>query len=103
MKKEIPISAAHVEAMAVERGGTRLFVNVTDKNYLAVIDRQSGKMLDQWHIAEAKQNAPLAFDEPNKRLFVVCRDPGMLVILDSFERSHNSELPDGGEGRRSHL
>src|SRR6202030_2610861 len=35
--REIPIDAAHVEAMAIEKNGTRLFVNVTDKNYLAVM------------------------------------------------------------------
>jgi DNA-binding beta-propeller fold protein YncE len=81
--KEIPIDAAHVEAMAIEKSGSKLYVNVTDKNYLAVIDRNTGEMLDQWHIAEAKQNAPIAFDESNHRLFIVCRDPGKLVVLDS--------------------
>ena len=81
--REIPINAAHVEAMALERNGSRLYVNVTDKNYLAVMDRNTGKVVAQWHIAEAKQNAPIAFDETNKRLFVVCRDPGTLVILNS--------------------
>jgi DNA-binding beta-propeller fold protein YncE len=80
---EIPINAAHVEAMALEKSGTKMYVNVTDKNYLAVIDRSSGKTLAEWHIAEAKQNAPIAFDEANKRLFIVCRDPGKLVVLDS--------------------
>jgi DNA-binding beta-propeller fold protein YncE len=81
--REIPIEGAHVEAMALEKSGTRLFVNVTDKNYLAVIDRPSGKVIARWPIKEAKQNAPIAFDEANGRLFVVCRDPGRLVILDS--------------------
>lgn len=81
--KEIPIDAAHVEAMALEKSGSKLYINVTDKNYLAVFDRNTGKMLAQWHIAEAKQNAPIAFDEANKRLFIVCRDPGKLVVLDS--------------------
>jgi DNA-binding beta-propeller fold protein YncE len=81
--REIPIDAAHVEAMAVEKAGPRLFVNVTDKNYLAVIDRAAGKIVAQWPIREAKENSPLAFDETNGRLFVVCRNPGKLVVLDS--------------------
>lgn len=83
LKKEIPVNAAHVEAMALERSGPRLFVNVTDKNYVAVIDRAAGKLIAQWPIKEARQNAPVAFDEPNHRLFVVCREPGTLVVLDS--------------------
>jgi DNA-binding beta-propeller fold protein YncE len=81
--REIPIPAAHVEAMALEKSGPRLFVNVTDKNYLAVIDRSTGAVLAKWPVHEAKENAPIAFDEANKRLFVVCRNPGKLVVLDS--------------------
>lgn len=93
--REIPIDAAHVEAMALEESGPRLFVNVTDKNYLAVIDRGSGKITGQWRIAEAHQNAPLAFDEEHQRLFVVCRDPGTLVILDSKTGRSVAKFPAG--------
>jgi DNA-binding beta-propeller fold protein YncE len=92
---EFPIDAAHVEAMAIEKSGSRLFVNVTDKNYLTVLDKNSGKELARWPIKEAKQNAPIAFDEPNKRLFVVCRDPGMLVVLDSTNGRTVASFPTG--------
>ena len=95
MLKEWPIDAAHVEAMALEESGPRLFVNVTDKNYLAVIDRGTGKITAQWHIAEAKQNAPIAFDEASHRLFVVCRDPGKLVVLDSGNGHSVASFPTG--------
>jgi len=116
--KELPIDAIHVEAMALEESGSRLFVNVTDKNYLAVFDRGSGKMTAQWRIAEARENAPIAFDEAHQRLFVVCRDPGMLVILDSntgrsvahfktgsradetiFDKAHHRIYVMAGEGK----
>jgi DNA-binding beta-propeller fold protein YncE len=93
--REIPIDAAHVEAMALEKSGTRLFVNVTDKNYLAIIDRASGVVRARWPIHEAKENAPLAFDEANQRLFVVCRNPGKLVILDSTAGKSIASFPTG--------
>lgn len=93
--KELPIAAVHVEAMALEETGPRLFINVTDKNYLAVIDRSTGKTIAKWHIAEAQQNAPIAFDEAHQRLFVVCRDPGMLVILDSKTGHSVASFPAG--------
>jgi DNA-binding beta-propeller fold protein YncE len=116
--KEVPINAIHVEAMALEESGPRIFVNVTDKNYLAVIDREAGKITAQWHIAEAQENAPLAFDEPHQRLFVVCRKPGKLVVLDSktgrslasfatgehadeviFDKAHHRIYVAAGEGK----
>lgn len=95
--RETPIESAHVEAMALEKSGTRLFVNVTDKNYLAVIDRASGKVTARWPIHEAKENSPLAFDEANQRLFVVCRNPGRLVILDSATGKSIASFPTGAK------
>jgi DNA-binding beta-propeller fold protein YncE len=95
--REIPINAAHVEAMVLEQGGSRLFVNVTDKNYLAVIDRAAGKMIAKWPIGEARENAPIAFDQAGRRLFVVCRNPGRLVVLDSSSGRTIASFSTGAE------
>jgi len=72
-----------VEAMAIEQKGPRLYINVTGKNELAVVDKDNLTVLATWPITEAQQNAPIAFDEPNKRLFVVTRKPGKLIVLDA--------------------
>ena len=72
-----------VEAMVIEEKGDKLFINVTGKNYLAVVNKKTLKVLDTWPIKEAEQNAPLAFDEAGKRLFIVTRKPSKLVILDA--------------------
>lgn len=93
--REIPIEAAHVEAMALEHSGPRLFVNVTDKNYLAIINRDTGEMTARWPIHEAQQNAPLAYDEKHQRLYVVCRQPGTLVVLDSTSGKTIASFPTG--------
>lgn len=81
--KSVHFDADHVEAMAVEQNGPHLFINVTDKNSLAVVDKASGKIVKQIPIKEAEQNAPIAMDERNHRLFVVTRKPGKLVVLNS--------------------
>ena len=81
--KRVHFNADHVEAMAVEQHGPRLFINVTDKNYLAVIDKASGEIVRRWTIKEAEQNAPIAYDEAAHRLFVVTRKPGKLVVLNA--------------------
>lgn len=79
----IHLDSDHVETMAVEQNGPHIFVNLTDKNTVAVIDHKSGKIVTQWPINGAEQNAPMAMDELNHRLFVVTRKPGMLFILNS--------------------
>jgi DNA-binding beta-propeller fold protein YncE len=79
----VHFDADHVEALVVEQHGNELFINVTDKNAMAVIDKRTGRILHWWKIKEAQQNAPVAFDEATHRLFVVTRKPGMLVILNA--------------------
>jgi DNA-binding beta-propeller fold protein YncE len=79
----VKFDSDHVEAMAVEQHGNRLYINVTDKNYLAVIDKNKRSVIARWPIKEAEQNAPVALDEDNHRLFVVTRKPGMLVVLNA--------------------
>jgi len=72
-----------VESMAIEQKGNRLYINVTGKNLLAVFDKRTLEVLATWPIKEAQQNAPLAFDEERRRLFVVTRKPGMLIVLNA--------------------
>ncbi len=73
----------HVEAMAFVDGDPRLFINLTQTNQLAVLDRATLKVLNTWPVPPAKQNAMVAFDPAQHRLYVVCRDPGMVVVMNS--------------------
>ena len=80
---DLKFDTEKVEAMAIEAKGNKLYINVTGKNYLAVVDKEKLTVLATWPIKEAEQNAPLAFDEPSKRLFVVTRKPGKLIVLNA--------------------
>ncbi len=80
---DIKFDTDKVEAMAIEQKGNRLYINVTGKGYMAVIDKDKRAVIATWPIKEAETNAPLAFDEVNKRLFVITRKPGKLIILNA--------------------
>ncbi len=80
---DLKFDTEKVEAMAIEEKGNKLYINVTGKNTMAVVDKEKLIVLATWPIKEAEQNAPLAFDEPNKRLFVITRKPGMLIVLNA--------------------
>jgi len=73
----------HVEAMALEKKGNRLFVNLTQTNKLAIVDRATMKEIAEWPVKPCEQNAMIALDETRKRLYVVCRKPGMVVVMNS--------------------
>jgi DNA-binding beta-propeller fold protein YncE len=73
----------HVEAMTFVDGDPRLFINLTQTNKIAVVDRKAMKVLSTWPVPVAKQNAMVALDPSQHRLYVVCRDPGMVVVMNS--------------------
>ena len=73
----------HVEAMAFVEDDPRLFINLTQTNQIAVVDRRNLKLLATWPVTAAKQNAMVAFDPDQHRLYVVCRDPGTVVVMNS--------------------
>ena len=84
---KITFNDNHVEALAIEKYGNRLFVNLTQTNKLAVVDRKTMKEIAEWPVPPAQQNAMVAFDESVHRLYVVCRKPGMVVVLNSDDGS----------------
>lgn len=82
-KADLKLDSAHVESMALESQGNRLFVNITDHNEIDVIDRSSMKVVDRWPLHDVGENSPMILDEANHRLFVVCRKPAKLVVFDT--------------------
>jgi len=83
----------HVEAMAIEKGGDRIFINLAQTNKLAVVNRKTMTEIAEWPITPAEQNAMVALDEIHHRLFVVCRRPGMVVVLNSDTGEVTNTLP----------
>ena len=75
--------SAHPEAFELEKNGKRIFVNVPNSRHVAVIDREKGEVVTTWKTDLAFGNFPMAFDEANHRLFVGCRLPSKLVILNT--------------------
>ena len=84
---DIRIDSDHIEGMALEKSGPRLFVNMYSKNALAVIDREKRAVIATWSIEpEGRQNIHVALDEGKHRLFVSSinrRDPAKVIVLDS--------------------
>jgi DNA-binding beta-propeller fold protein YncE len=75
--------AAHPEAFELEKQGHRIFVNVPNARQVAVVDRDKGEMIATWKTNGAFGNFPMALDENNQRLFIGCRMPSKLVVLNA--------------------
>ena len=73
----------HVEALTFAESDPRLFINLTQTNKIAVVDRKAMRVMATWPVPPAQQNAMVAFDPAQHRLYVVCRSPGMVVVMNS--------------------
>jgi hypothetical protein len=60
-----------------------VFVNVPSSEQIVVVDRNAMKVIATWKVTGAKANYPMALDESSHRLFVGCRRPAKLLILDT--------------------
>lgn len=75
--------SGHPEAFELEKTGARIFVNVPNARHVAVIDRERAEVVATWKTDLAFENFPMALDEANHRLFVGCRLPSRLVVLNT--------------------
>ena len=73
----------HPESFQLEKSGSRVFVNVPSAEQVAVVDRTAMKVVATWRLTSATANFSMALDEANHRLFVGCRRPATVLVLDS--------------------
>lgn len=73
----------HPEAFEVVDGGARIYVNVPTENEIAVANWSRRSVIQRWPLGNYRDNFPMAYDKSRNRLFVVCRIPAELLVLDS--------------------
>src|ERR1700756_2309286 len=92
--RDIKIPSDHVEAIVLEKFGPRVFLNITGQNAAGVMARNKPELRTKWPLPDgAKLNAPMASDEANHRLFVVTRNPGKLIVLNSDTGKFVTSVP----------
>lgn len=77
------ILEAHPESFQLEKQGPLIFINVPEAGNVTVVDRRTRTVKEKWLVTGAKSNFPMALDEPNHRLFLGCRRPPKLLVLDT--------------------
>ncbi len=87
------IESNDVEGLALESSSSRMFINLTDKHAVAVVDRKAMTEIARWPIGTQADNSPMAYDEPHRRLLIVCRKPGTLLVMDSDSGKVITQLP----------
>jgi DNA-binding beta-propeller fold protein YncE len=95
LKTDISLPGA-AEGFEVESKRPRMYLNAPP-DALVVIDTEKNEVAQTHKLTKAAQNVPLALDEANHRLFIGCRKPAMLVVVDSESGKEvaATEIPGG--------
>lgn len=89
--------AGHPESFQLEQNSNRIFVNVPDAGHVAVIDRLLDRVTATWPLGDFHANFPMALDEANHRLFIGCRRPARLLVLDTTTGKRVADLEISGD------
>jgi hypothetical protein len=74
---------AHPESFQFESSKHTLFANLPDARMIGVVDLKKRELMGTWPLERYQANFPMALDEPSHRLFVGCRRPARLLVLDT--------------------
>ena len=76
-------------------GSGKVFVNLEDKDVVAVVDLKSRSVVSRWPVAPAGHPVGLSIDPATHRLFIGCRNPQKLVVMNDETGKIEAALPIG--------
>jgi DNA-binding beta-propeller fold protein YncE len=75
---EVPLGGK--PEFAVSDGKGHIYVNIEDKNEMAVIDPDKLTVTARWPLAPCEEPSGLAFDQEHRRLFAGCSNKMMTIV-----------------------
>ena len=83
---------------AVSDGNGKLFVNIEDKNEIAVVDLKTHGTIDHWSLNGAEGPTGLAYDKSTKRLFAGCDKYLVVMNAENGAVVDKLSIGDGCDG-----
>lgn len=76
-------------------GHGKLFINLEDKDMVAVVDTRSMKVTSRWPTSPGGSPVGMAIDREHHRLFVGCRKPQKMIVMSADDGKILADLPIG--------
>jgi hypothetical protein len=74
-------------------GSGKVYVNLEDKDQVAVVDLKARKVLAHWPVAPGGTPVGLAIDTEKHRLFIGCRKPQKMLVMSTEDGKILGDLP----------
>jgi len=78
----IPLDG-HPESFQLSKTENRIYINVPDADEIEVADLSSHSIIAKWKNTNASSNFPMSLDNENNRLFIGCRSPATLRMINT--------------------
>ncbi len=90
----------HPESFQIDPEGLRAWVNVPSQRIIALVDLEERAVAATWPLEGASANFPMALAPDSGRLFVGCRTPPALLLVDAASGKSEiaGELSSGADG-----
>jgi DNA-binding beta-propeller fold protein YncE len=76
-------------------GNGKAYVNLQDKDLVAVVDLKANKVTARWPVAPGGSPVGMALDAATHTLVIGCRKPAIMVFMDASTGKVTSSLPIG--------
>jgi hypothetical protein len=94
-KIDPPIKLGGAPEYLATDGRGKLYVNLADKDVVAVVDLKTRKVASRWPVAPGGHPVAMDLDIANHRLLVGCRNPQKLVVMNANTGAVEASLPIG--------
>ena len=92
---DAPIDLGGKPEFLAADGAGKVYVNLEDKDQIAVVDLKARKVLAHWPVAPGGSPVGLAIDAAKHRLFIGCRKPQKLIVMSTDDGKVLADLPIG--------
>lgn len=94
-KMETPIDLGGKPEFLAADGKGKVYVNLEDKDLVAVVDLDSRKVVARWPVAPGGHPVGMSIDAKGHHLFVGCRNPQKLIVMNTANGAVEASLPIG--------
>jgi DNA-binding beta-propeller fold protein YncE len=89
--------SGHPESFQLELHGPRVFANLPGESLIVAGDRSVMRVMTRWMTGQCRANYPMALDEAGHRLFIGCRSPASVAIVDTANGNLIGLMPAVGD------
>jgi DNA-binding beta-propeller fold protein YncE len=94
-KAEPPVELGGKPEFLAADGKGKAYINLEDKDLVAVVDTKTMKVLNKWPTKPGGSPVGMAMDPAKHRLFIGCRKPQKLIVMDANDGKVLADLAIG--------